>query len=154
MRLLVMSDSHGRDWRVRAALEAHPEVGAWIHLGDGLREATRLAEEFPIPLYAVRGNCDFWQPGIPPESREEQFGGKRVFFTHGHLYGVKYGLYRVTAAAREREADILLFGHTHQPMTDYQEGLHILNPGSIGDDGSYALIDILPAGIMPLMQRL
>lgn len=154
MRLLVVSDSHGRDWRLRAALEAHPEINGWIHLGDGLREAFRLAEEFPAPLYAVRGNCDFWQPELPPELREETFGGKRVLFTHGHLYGVKYGLYRVTAAARERGADILLFGHTHQPLNEYDNGLYVLNPGSLGEAGTYALLDILPAGIMPLMQRL
>ena len=33
-------------------------------------------------------------------------------------------------AAREAGADILLFGHTHEPLCDFYDGLWILNPGS------------------------
>ena len=59
------------------------------------------------------------------------------------------GLYRLVCAARERQADILLFGHTHQPLIDYDDGLHILNPGSLhGSGGTYGTVDITPAGVV------
>lgn len=59
--------------------------------------------------------------------------GKTIFVTHGHLYDAKSGLYRITSAAREAGADILLFGHTHMPLTLYEDGLYIMNPGYATD---------------------
>ena len=59
------------------------------------------------------------------------------------------GYYPIYCAARERKADILLFGHTHVPMQDYDDGLYVLNPGSLhGANASYGILDITPAGIM------
>lgn len=49
---------------------------------------------------------------------------------------------------RERQADLLLFGHTHQPLTDYEDGLYLMNPGSLGYGGTYGYVDITPAGIV------
>ena len=66
---------------------------------------------------------------------------------HGHLYDAKSGLYRITSAAREAGADILLFGHTHMPLTLYEDGLYIMNPGSChGYYASYGIIDITDKG--------
>ena len=43
----------------------------------------------------------------------------------------------------EAGADILLFGHTHMPLTLYEDGLYIMNPGSChGYYASYGIIDI------------
>lgn len=84
-----------------------------------------------------------------PYTREERLGDKRFFFTHSHLYDAKLGLYQLVCAARERKADLLLFGHTHQPLTDYDDGLYILNPGSLsGSGGTYGTVDITPAGVV------
>ena len=85
---------------------------------------------------------------IRPYVREEILAGKRFFLTHGHLYGVKSDLTRVVYAARERSADILLYGHTHVPETDYEDGLYILNPGSIHGGGTYGVADLSPAGVV------
>lgn len=153
MRILVVSDTHGSEELLQQAIGAQPQAAAVIHLGDGAREAQILADKFPdIPFYQVRGNCDW---GLPtdalPVSRLERMGGKRVFCTHGHTYDVKYGLYRATMAARENRADVLLYGHTHQAFTAYDDGLHILNPGSLSRGGrpSYGLLDITSRGILP-----
>ena len=93
----------------------------------------------------MRGNCDFSSKLPPVEVKE--IGGKKIFVTHGHLYNAKYTIMDLIYAAREQGADILLFGHTHMPMTDYYEGLHIMNPGSCcGYFASYGVIDITPKG--------
>ena len=117
---------------------------------SSLREAEAVAARFPDRMFwQVRGNGDFALGSADLlYAREETLGGKRLFFTHGHLYGVKTGLYRVCCAARERQADILLFGHTHQPLTDYDDGLYILNPGSLRGRGTYGLLDVTPTGVL------
>lgn len=149
MRILVVSDSHGDRRRLREAVAAQPQAAAVIHLGDGLREAQDVADEYPsLPFFVVRGNCDF---GLladdAPTSRLERLGGVRVFCTHGHLYDVKYGLLRVELAAREQQARVLLHGHTHLAYTDYQDGLYSMNPGCLAQ--GYGLLDITPQGILP-----
>ena len=72
-----------------------------------------------------------------------------MFATNGHAYDVKSGLYRAVMAAREQKADVLLYGHTHCALEDYDDGLYILNPGSLsrGSRPSYGLLDITPQGI-------
>ena len=81
--------------------------------------------------------------------------GARIFYTHGHAYGVKSGDETIISAARERKADILLFGHTHQSREDYEDGLYIMNPGRLsGWEPSYGVIDITPQGIVLNVVRL
>lgn len=59
--------------------------------------------------------------------------GKRILMTHGHRYGVKSGYLRAVYAAKEQQADILLFGHTHRAECFQEEGLWVLNPGAAAD---------------------
>ena len=142
LRLLVLSDSHGDAGSVYRAVAAQPEAAAVLYLGDGAADLAAAAAAFPrLAFYPVRGN------GLP-YAREECFGGKRFFLTHGHLYGVKTDPLRVVYAARERGADVLLYGHTHRPLTDYEDGLHILNPGSLRAGGTYGVVDLSDAGVV------
>lgn len=148
MRVLVVSDTHGNEAALREAVFQQPKAEIVIHLGDGEQEAGRVRLQFPEKMFLqVRGNCD-WSSGLPGTG-EFTVAGKKIFYTHGHLYGVKSGLYSVACAARERGADILLFGHTHKALTDYEDGLYLLNPGSLsGYDASYGIVDITEAGIV------
>ena len=95
----------------------------------------------------VRGNCD-WCSKLP-STGNCLVEGVRIFYTHGHVYDVKYGTYDFEQAARENKANIALYGHTHIPETVYRDGLYIMNPGSLrGSYGSYGIIDITPQGIV------
>ena len=147
MRILVVSDVHGRVGRLYEAIEQQPTAKAVIFLGDGLRQAEDAAERYPDrDFYMVPGNCDFGAGGIPV--RQETFGGKRFYFTHGHRHDVKYTLYRLDLAARVAEADVALFGHTHTPYEEYADGLYLLNPGSLGYGGTYGYVDIVGGGVV------
>ena len=65
------------------------------------------------------------------------------------MYNAKFDINRMCMAARENNADILLFGHTHIPFETYEEKLHIMNPGSLtGIYGTYGIIDIEKNGIV------
>jgi putative phosphoesterase len=148
MRILVVSDTHRDVFALRQAILKQPTAEVVIHLGDGAEEAQEMKRNFPEKMFLmVRGNCD-WGSKIPVE---EEFvcADKRIFYTHGYTYNVKYSTYEIIAAARSRKADILLFGHTHNAMTEYQNGLYIMNPGSLhGSEGSYGIIDITQSGIV------
>jgi hypothetical protein len=49
--------------------------------------------------------------------------------------------------AKEEKADICLFGHTHNPYTNYIDSIHFMNPGAVFM-GSYGIIDITDKGII------
>lgn len=131
MKILVLSDSHGAVERMRQAVTlAEPQQ--LLFLGDCLRDADALHRAFPqLPMTAVPGNCDPLGPDAP--ERLIELGGKRILMMHGHTRSVKYSPLSAVCAAREYGADILLFGHTHQALTDRDGALWIMNPGSVGD---------------------
>lgn len=146
MRLLVISDSHGRVGKVRDIIMTHNEADAVIFLGDGERDIDSVAESFPEKkFFCVCGNCDLYSQN--PETRLEFFAGKRVYCTHGYLEKVKYGDDLLFETGVSKGADIILYGHTHRPVTDYRNGVYIMNPGT-ASMGEYGFVDITSAGIV------
>lgn len=154
MRILVTSDTHGDFGSLRRAILAQQGADIVIHLGDGGDDVEKVRFSFPNKTFLqVRGNCD-WGSAMP-ESGEYMAGGKKIFYTHGHNYGVKSGDYTIISEARSRKADILLFGHTHQPREDYEDGLYIMNPGRLsGWEPTYGIIDITEQGMVLNVMKL
>ena len=150
IRILAVSDSHGDRRTLSRILERHRDANAVLHLGDGYADVVALQEEFSV--LAVAGNCDGFSCDAPPE-RELVIGGKRIFAVHGHRFEVKHSLLRLSLAARARQADIALFGHTHQPFLEQADGVYLVNPGSVRDGGRYALIDIQDGAVFPHLER-
>ena len=153
MRVLVVSDVHGDFRSLCEAIEQQPTAKVVIFLGDGLRQAEDAADRYPDrEFYMVPGNCDFGSDAIP--IRQETFGGKRFYFTHGHRHDVKYTLYRLEMAAREAEADIVLYGHTHAQHEEYVDGLYFFNPGSLRYDRTYGYVDIVGGELITAVVKL
>ena len=126
---------------IRAVQIEEPDL--CFFLGDGERDLDALQKRFPhLPVNAVRGNCDVFS--TLPQTLVCAAGGIKIFAAHGHLYGVKHDpIYReLCEAALESDADVVLFGHTHEPFRDRTMGMELLNPGSIGPTTrpSYGLI--------------
>lgn len=156
--LLILSDSHGCVERINEVL-ARNGARRVIFLGDGLRDID-AADIATREVYTVRGNCD-WCFDQPDEALEI-FDGCRVFFTHGHKYGVKAGLGAALVAAAARDADVLLYGHTHRTFeATYRAGtvlgnglalkkpLLVICPGAIGDrPATFATLTIAPNGVL------
>ena len=128
MKILVFSDSH-RSWSgmIQAIEEQQPDLV--VHLGDLQRDAEELALLYPkLSMVTVPGNCDGWT--TVPSIKQITLQGRSILLSHGHLWGVKSGCDAAIARARAAGADILLFGHTHQPLCQQMEdGLWVLNPG-------------------------
>lgn len=148
MRILVVSDSHGDSYALESVVNKHSSAEIIVHCGDGADEAREIKLRHPDKMVvSVRGNSDFCTDAPTTEIFSAE--GKKIFVTHGHLYGVKGGLYTATCAAREAGADILLFGHTHNPLAVYDDGLYILNPGSLRYyEPTYGLVEITEKGVL------
>ncbi len=146
MRIVVMSDSHGNAAAVEAVVAQQPNAKLFIHLGDGLQEFKRVMESHPNREYwCVRGNSDFMA------AEESLVSGWvrdiKLVCTHGHHWSVKFGLDELKEMARDKFATIVLYGHTHAAHNEYDNGLYILNPGSVSSPRdtstpTYAIIDI------------
>ena len=135
MKILVFSDSHGNVEHMAEAVE-RDRPDRIFHLGDVEPDARALRRRFPdIPMDCVPGNCDGRRPDLEEEKLVEA-EGRRILLMHGHTRNVKLGMGQAVWAAREAEADVLLFGHTHEAFCTYEQGLWIMNPGTVR--GSWA----------------
>ena len=142
MKLLILSDTHRSLGFACEAIEKEvPD--AVIHLGDHLGDAEDLSFAYQDPdFYYVPGNCDY-APTVP-QMLTLEFDGVRIFATHGHLFGVKRELTTLADAARERGAQLALFGHTHVQCLETIGGVTLLNPGAAGRFGrsGYGVVTI------------
>ena len=129
MKLLVLSDSHGKIDRMQIAADK-TKPDAILHLGDCFSDALELQRRLPgVKVYMVKGNND-WQPGGENELLLT-LEGVTIYMTHGHHYRVKNGLHTLAERARQKKADLALFGHTHQSLVRQEPGVWLMNPGQM-----------------------
>lgn len=143
MKLLVFSDTHGDVLPMLTVIDKI-KPDKIIHLGDTVKDIQEVIARLPgKDISFVSGNNDFGKG-----ERELLFSeaGYQIFATHGHHYHVKNGLSYLLSAGRERKADIILFGHTHKALNEYQEGILLFNPGSLSYSSykkpSYGLLQL------------
>ncbi|MDR3596584.1 metallophosphoesterase [Clostridium sp.] len=129
MLIAVVSDTHRMGKYINLAKEVVKQADILIHLGDNIEDVEVLERGFGGKVYAVAGNCDY-SSKYPKEGIIE-VNGKKIFFTHGDLYGVKSSMNNIYYRGRELSVDIVLFGHTHQQMIEKEQGIIFMNPGSI-----------------------
>ena len=88
-----------------------------------------LTNATDCPVQIVLGNNDFFS--YLPKELELQIGPFKVWVTHGHNYYVSMGSEIIAREARARGFDIVMYGHTHKPVVNRQEGIIAVNPGSL-----------------------
>jgi hypothetical protein len=146
MHILVVSDSHGNTSNLKEAVLQHPEVTRVLHCGDGEADVVALGAAYPsVRFDAVQGNCDV--SALFPLQRLLRIAGRRIFMTHGHCYGTKYGVESFLEQGRKDRADVVLFGHTHRRLIERQDGILLVNPGSIAGrfparTATYVVVDL------------
>lgn len=129
MKILIVSDTHGRHNTLSRVIKQVGQVDMFIHLGDVEGDEVYLETVFDCEKHIVKGNNDFFSD-LP---REEEFyiGSNKVFITHGHSYFVSLNIEEIRAEGRARNADIVMFGHTHRPFLESGKDITLLNPGSL-----------------------
>ena len=145
MKILIVSDTHGRDENLEKAVYREEPFDYLIHCGDVEGREIFIEALVDCPCCIVSGNNDFFSD-LP---REEiiDLAGKKILVTHGHTYGVSGGTDGIVEAARARGCEAVLFGHTHYSEIEMQEGILVINPGSLtfprqrGRKFSYAVME-------------
>lgn len=145
MRILVVSDTHNKHEYLDMAIE-EVQPDRIFHLGDGDGCEIYMEAVAGCPVEIVRGNCDF--ASTLPAEVVMRVGAHVVMLTHGHYYQVNYGTEELVEAAREKGADVVMYGHTHVPDVSEHQGVLVINPGSIsyprqrGKEPSYAVVEV------------
>jgi putative phosphoesterase len=142
MRALIVSDSHGLEQELLTIFERHQDVDLAFHCGDS--QLTRDIESL-YPYRVVRGNCDYGHDF--PEEVTSEMDEHKVLCVHGHRQDVKYSLDVLQHHANEKQADIVLYGHSHVAKAEYRDGVLFINPGSIRmprhrPDKTYAILEV------------
>lgn len=142
--MIILSDSHGNIKAVEALRSLILENDYAVHLGDGAGDMRSLYREYPEKIYFCSGNCDFASPY--PMEGEIEVESVKIFYCHGHKYGVKSGLATLAAEAKRRDCNIALYGHTHRPLISEIDGITLINPGclryNLHEGGSYCYLVI------------
>jgi putative phosphoesterase len=125
MRLIVMSDSHGRDEMVEAVLKQEPEADYYLHCGDLCSDPRRFPQ-----LILVQGNMDYFPEEIPLE-RVIHAGKTTILMVHGHRFPGYDRLNQLAREARKQGCDLVVWGHTHRPEITAVDGITLANPGSL-----------------------
>ena len=155
MRLLLVSDSHGRTDGIASLIQQTGQPDLILHLGDHQEPLEEIAWEMDCPVLGVAGNCDhFLSTADLPDNRLIILAGWRFFLTHGHRYHVKSGLQHLCQVATQDPwcADFILFGHTHRQLVRQQvqddRDLYLINPGSAfpGREGPQGIWLVLSDG--------
>ncbi len=143
MKLLILSDTHGR---IEAAEELYGRltgIDRILHLGDLTTDASRLAADLGVEVISVPGNMDGSFSKGDHQVLETEWG--RILLVHGHMHQAKSGLLKLRYQAEESNCGAVFFGHTHSPLWIKEDGIYFLNPGSLslprgGTQGSYAIV--------------
>ena len=182
MRIGIVSDIHCQIDALARALERMAPIDRLLVLGDVIDEARFSAETVRMlrrnDAIAIRGNHDAmflegpgaaarrgrvaeqddlaWLASLPDQYML-MVGGRRLQMVHATPWPSDYAYvtpnHRLFPRFAESEADIILYGHTHEPVVRELGGKLIVNPGSIGHGRptatgfvrSFALLD-LPEG--------
>ncbi|MCD2348781.1 phosphodiesterase [Clostridium guangxiense] len=161
MKIFFISDIHGSLHYLKKAMENYEKEAAdfIVILGDQLyhgarndlpkgynpRGVTELLNKYSEKIIAVRGNCDSEVDemvlNFPIMSTYSTilYNGKRLFLTHGHIYGENN-------SPKLSNGDVLIYGHTHIPVAKKKDGIFIINPGSISlpkenNPNSYGILE-------------
>ena len=159
MKVLIVSDTHGRHAGIEEAIQREFPFQRLIHLGDA-EGSEHFIPDWVNPecrMEMVLGNNDFFSR--LDREREIDIAGHKAFITHGHYYGVSMGPEGLVDEAKSRGCDIAMYGHTHRPFLDVIDGVTVLNPGSLsyprqeGRRPSYMIIHVDADGKMDYQQK-
>ena len=128
MKILLVSDTHGKDYYLEEALEIE-KPDFLCHMGDveGSEDYIRTIAKCPVAM--VSGNNDFWTDLNSEVTFELE--GFCIFMTHGHFYFIYGGTDKLRSAGVRQGASIILYGHTHRPALEVENEVYVANPGSL-----------------------
>jgi putative phosphoesterase len=157
LRLVVIADTHSRPHPRSAELVAAQKPDHILHAGDIGALSVLDAFVAIAPVTAVRGNIDAQVPGVPDvvtiyvKDEEQDRSLITLLLMHIAVYGPRLRADAVRMA-RLREAGLVVCGHSHVPFLGRDQGIAVVNAGSIGPRRFqlpivFAVVDIAREGV-------
>jgi uncharacterized protein len=137
MKIGILSDTHGRLDRTRAAIHLLRERGVELILHCGDIDSPATVQLFTgTATHFVFGNWDLEKTKLRAAMREigavchEDFGqldlgGKRIIWVHGDVRGRRQRL------EVSQEWDFVFYGHSHKAEAHRSGRTLVLNPGAL-----------------------
>ena len=119
MKVLIVSDTHGRDENLEIAVNREAPFDMLVHCGDVEGREFYIEALADCPCSIVSGNNDFFSD-LPREDVID-IEGNKVLVTHGHYYGVSMAFDQLADAAKQRGCNAAFFGHIHVPVLEKEE---------------------------------
>ena len=129
MRVLIISDTHRSMSIYRDLVEKWAPLDMVIHCGDVEGSEYLISESAGCKTVIVQGNNDYFSD--LPREMIVKLGKYKALVTHGHAYYVNMGYEHLVREARKRKVDMVIYGHTHRPVITEENGIKVLNPGSL-----------------------
>lgn len=151
MKIGVISDTHSLPIP-NQVFEAFKNVDLIIHAGDFCDLETLRSFAAVKTVKAVWGNMD-------PKEIKNMLPAKELIDCAGRTVGLFHGegpsgkvLERVIKEFKKDKVDVVIFGHSHQPVNEVIDGVLYFNPGSPNDTisapyCSYGILEITSKGI-------
>ena len=137
MKIGVISDTHilnNTDNLPSEIFNHFKDVDLILHAGDliNISVLDQLRQVTPN-VEAVSGNMDSVQTrAMLPEKKIIKANGLNIGLMHG--WGAPFGVRkRIWNELRNDNLDVIIYGHTHQPESVYENDVLFLNPGSPTD---------------------
>ncbi|MGL5693999.1 MAG: metallophosphoesterase family protein [Peptostreptococcaceae bacterium] len=149
MKLGIVSDTHRMDKFINEAIPYLKECDLIIHAGDNFIDSKYIHKLTNVDIIGVKGNCDF---DYVEDEMVFELENKIIFLCHGDKYGVSYDLNDIEKKAKDENANIVIFGHTHVPLSIKKDGILYVNPGSLslprgGSSKQFVIMNITEDGI-------
>lgn len=143
--IILCSDNHGDRASLEYIRSKHPDADLFVHLGD-----SEMSEDEMKDFICVKGNHDYYPNGTIPDHKIIETAGHRIYLCHGHMDMLIYYHFDVMARyAKKQNCDIVFFGHMHICQDISEEGVRLLNPGSLAysrnrSGKSYMIVSLTP----------
>lgn len=149
MLIVIASDTHRANHRLLELEQMYPQASLYIFAGDYGDDPTRYDH-----WIGVLGNNDYFFTDRMPMQRVILAGDHRIYLCHGHQHGYTNREWNIAAAAKERDCDIAVYGHSHVASVKEVDGVLLINPGSLyrsrdGRRPSYCLLELDGPHIVP-----
>ena len=139
-KILVVSDSHGNHSKLARIIAREYPFDCLVHCGDGVNDLFHVEIPVNVSVVRVSGNIDMARCVDIERIAFFVAGTARLMVAHGDQFGVHNDYGPIEREGRTRNADVVLFGHTH--VAYRREGKPALfNPGP-ANNGSYGLVII------------
>ena len=130
-KILIISDTHGREYALTEVLNKEGEPDFLIHAGDTSGHEDRIRDMVSCPFKTVLGNNDY--SFLLKYEEVFEYEGYTFYLTHGHRQSVWSGTDRLIYRGIEADANVIIYGHTHIPEVGFDDeyGVWLVNPGSL-----------------------